>query len=66
MPSKSNPILKQGSEKQWIKEFLPQTTDIWLGGLTMFLAKKDFVKQNMALKAQFQMLALAYFSQTTN
>ena len=33
-----------------IKEFLPQ---IFAWGLAMFLAKKVFVKENMALRAQF-------------
>ena len=36
------------------------------GGLTMFLVKKYFEEQNMALKAQFQMLLLACFSQASN
>ena len=36
------------------------------GGLNMFLVKKEFLKENMALRAQFQMLILVCFSQTTN
>ena len=32
----------------------------------VFLLKKYFSKKNMALRAQFQMLILVSFSQTTN
>ena len=32
----------------------------------MFLVKNDLVKENMALKAEFQMLTLACLNQTTS
>ena len=65
-------ILKRGDQKNAclgeLKEFLPQIF-AWRGQagrqLTMFLVKNVFVKQNMALRAQFQVSILACFSQTT-
>ena len=36
------------------------------GGAYCFFVKKDFVKQNVALRVQFQMLILACLSQETN
>ena len=49
--------------RMWgLKNLLPQIF-AW-GGITTFLVKKDFVKENITLRAQLQMLAC--YSQTAN
>ena len=56
----------RGIRKKWILvwTYRVAVTDISLGACCV--SCQDFVKQNMVLRAQYQMLILVCFSQTTN